>query len=63
MVGLHQNIIVIEEDVVDADDAGLAELRVLGHVGSPEEREVHGVVHVVVEIRARGHDPVDITGP
>ena len=58
----HQDVVVVQQDVVDADDADLPELRVRRERRAAVERHVHRVVHVVVEIGAGRDDPVDETG-
>ena len=60
-VGAEQ-VLVVEDDVVDADDLVLAQSQVV-EVG-PGLVQVHaeGVVRVVVEVRPGGDDPVDEPG-
>ena len=58
IVGAHEHVVVVEQDVVDADHAIAPQLGI-AHKGRPApQRQVHRVVHVVVEVRAGGHDPV-----
>ena len=60
-VGAEQ-VLVVEDDVVDADDLVLAQLQV--GEARPGLVQVHaeGEVRVVVEVRAGGDDPVDEAG-
>ena len=56
-VGVEQHR-VVEEDVVDAHHALLAQLDVVGLVRALVHREPQGEVGVVVEVRSGRHDPV-----
>ena len=49
VVRRHQNIVVIEQDVVDTDNPG-SEFRIRER-RSTEQRHVHRVVHVVIQVR------------
>ena len=60
-VGVEQHL-VVEEHVVDAHDALLAQLDVVGLEGAAVHREPEAEVGVVVEVRAGRHDPVDEAG-
>jgi hypothetical protein len=60
-IGVEEHL-VGEDDVVDADDALLAQFRVVDERRPLVEREVQAEVGVVVEVRAGGDDPVDEAG-
>ena len=54
-----QQHIVVEENVVDPDDALLAQHDVIGERGAAVHRHAEAKVRVVIEIGARGDDPID----
>ena len=60
-VGLEQDALV-EQDVVDADGALLAQLDVVGPGRAGVDRVAERVMGVVVEVGAGRHDPVDEPG-
>ena len=57
-VGIEQHV-VIEEHVVDADDAVAAQLHVVEEGRAGVELHAEAVMEIVVEIRAGRDDPVD----
>ena len=57
-VRLHQHVLVVEQDVVDARDALVPQVRVVHVVAAPEQRQVEREMQVVVHVGARGDDPV-----
>jgi len=50
---------VVKQDVVDPHDAFRAQDAVVDVVSSPMQRQPEAEVGVVIEIRARGDDPID----
>ncbi len=60
-VGVEQHV-VVEEDVVDADDALFAQFHVVGLVRALVHGQPEAEVRIVVEIGTRGHDPVHEAG-
>ena len=62
MIRSHQDIVVVEQDIVDPHDAQFPEFRIRRERRTAEERHVHRVVHVVIEIGARRYDPVHKAG-
>ena len=60
-VGVEQNV-VVEEDVVNADDPAFAEVDVVEERRAAVELHIEAVMDVVVEVGARGDDPVDEAG-
>ncbi len=52
----------VEDDVVDADDAVPAQRHVVHVRGNPVQGEPERPVHVMVEVGARGDDPVHESG-
>src|SRR5262249_46209118 len=61
LVGVEQ-VLVVEDDVVDADDLVLAQLQIGQTRAGLEQVHAQGVVRVVVEVRAGRDDPVDEPG-
>ena len=60
-VGVEQRL-VVEDDIVDPDDRVFAEGEVVEVGPALVERQVEGVVGVVVEVSPGGDDPVDEPG-
>ncbi len=60
-VGVEQDG-VVEEDVVDADDVAFAQFDVVEKRRAAVQLHVEAVMDVVVEVGARGDDPVDEAG-
>ena len=58
IVGLEKDVLV-EDDVVDADDAVTAQRDVVHQWRDPVQGETERPMDVVVEVGARGDDPVD----
>ena len=58
IVRLEKDVLV-ENDVVDADDAVTAQRDVIYQWRDPVQGETEGPMDVVVEVGARGDDPVD----
>ena len=60
-VGAEQ-VFVVEDDVVDADDLVLAQLDVVHARPALVQVHAEGEMRVVVDVRARADDPVDEPG-
>ena len=56
-VGIQQHV-VIEQHVVNANDAVVAQLDVIEKRRAGEKLHAEAVVQVVIKVRARGNDPV-----
>jgi hypothetical protein len=58
----HQAIAVAEQHVIDADDVVVAQFSVVELEVADAHRIIQREVHVVIQIRARGDDPVHESG-
>jgi hypothetical protein len=56
-----QKDIIIEEDVVDADDAFIPELNIIDERGTGMQVQVQTEMQIMVEVCACGDDPIDVT--
>ena len=60
-IRFHQNIFIIEENVVDPGYALLPQIRIIHEMAAAVHGQVEGEMQVVIHIRAGGGDPVHET--
>src|SRR6185503_17310068 len=59
LVGGHQAVRVRNDDVIDANQVVIAEVDVIELEAARVDGIVQGKMHVVVQVRAGGDDPID----
>ena len=57
-VRLHQDVLVVEEDIVYPCDAFVPQVGVIDYVAAPVHRQIEGKVQIVIHVRTRGAEPV-----
>ncbi len=60
-VGFHQDILIIEQDVVNPRYALVSQINVIDRVAAAEHRQIERVMYVVIHIRTGGGKPVNKT--